>query len=225
MQVSHKLVYIANKVINPIDDTLLLNQGRVKTALGGNGLFSFVAIKLGDKNTVLENIDVSTSSNFSSSKGIQPNVQLLFMGANSKSLDFFKNIPDEKFEQSALVINNQPIPTKADIDNLEFRSIDQSLIPENVVRFNSTLDNELIFLPQPMKGESSILDSLTNIYTTSFVDRFDKQSGFLIPSQTAYLLVFPFVSMPVPIPRNPLNVASGNIKINIILNFELREVG
>ena len=77
MQVSHKLVYIADRVINPIDDSLLLNLGRVKTASEGKGLYSFVAVKLGNKQTVLENIDASTSSNFSSSKGIQPNIQLL----------------------------------------------------------------------------------------------------------------------------------------------------
>ena len=90
MQVSHKLVYIADKVINPIDDTQLLNLARVKTALGGKGLFSFAAIKLSTKNTVLQNVDASTSSNFSSSKGIQPNIQLFFMGVNSNSFNFIK---------------------------------------------------------------------------------------------------------------------------------------
>lgn len=225
MQVSHKLVYISEKVINPTDESLLLNLGRVKTTTGGKGLFSFVAVKLGNKNTVLQNIDASTSSNFSTAKGIQPNVQLFFMGVNSNSLEFFKNIPDDKFEESGLIANNKQILTKDDLTGEEFTSVNQSLTPVNVIKFNSTLDNELVFIPQPSQNEDSILDGLTSIYNTSFVDRFTKESSIAIPSQTKYLLVFPFVSMPVPIPRNPLNIRWGNIAISILLNFKLQEIG
>lgn len=224
MQVSHKLVYIADKVINPIDDTQLLNLARVKTAFEGKGLFSFAAIKLGSKNTILQKIDASTSSNFSSSKGIQPNIQLLFMGANSNSFDFLKNIPDDKFEESGLIVNNESILTKNDLNGKEFSAVNQSLTPVNVIKFNATLENELVFIPQPSKNEESILEGLTSIYTTSFTDRFEKESSVLIPSQTKYLLVFPLVSMPVPIPRNPAIIRFGNIKVSVIVNFELVEV-
>jgi hypothetical protein len=224
MQVSHKLVYITDKVINPVDDSQLLNLSRVKTALGGKGLFSFPAIKLGNRKVVIENIDASTSSNFSSSKGIQPNVQLFFMGSGSNNYDFLKSIPDLEFEESGLIVNNQSILIKDDLNGKEFTSVNQSLTPVNVIKFNSTLNDELAFIPQPAKNEDSILDGLSSIYTTSFIDRFDKTSPIEIPIQTKYLLVFPMVSMPVPIPRNPLIVRTGNIKISIILNFTLREI-
>ena len=199
MQVSHKLVYIADKVINPIDDTQLLNLARVKTALGGKGLFSFAAIKLSTKNTVLQNVDASTSSNFSSSKGIQPNIQLFFMGVES-------------------------ILNKGDLAGKEFSAVNQSLTPANVIKFNSTLNDELVFIPQPSKNQPSILEGLTSIYTTSFTDRFEKESSVYIPSQTKYLLVFPLVSMPIPIPRNPDIIRFGNIKVSVIVNFEINEV-
>lgn len=224
MQVSHKLVYIADKVINPIDDTQLLNLARVKTALGGKGLFSFAAIKLPTKNTVLQNVDASTSSNFSSSKGIQPNIQLFFMGVNSNSFNFLSNIEDDDFEQSGLIVNNESILNKSDLAGKEFSAVNQSLTPANVIKFNSTLNDELVFIPQPSKNQPSILEGLTSIYTTSFTDRFEKESSVYIPSQTKYLLVFPLVSMPIPIPRNPDIIRFGNIKVSVIVNFEINEV-
>jgi hypothetical protein len=224
MQVSHKLVYIADKVINPIDDTQLLNLARVKTALGGKGLFSFAAIKLPTKNTVLQNVDASTSSNFSSSKGIQPNIQLFFMGVNSNSFNFLSNIEDDDFEQSGLIVNNESILNKGDLAGKEFSAVNQSLTPANVIKFNSTLNDELVFIPQPSKNQPSILEGLTSIYTTSFTDRFEKESSVYIPSQTKYLLVFPLVSMPIPIPRNPDIIRFGNIKVSVIVNFEINEV-
>lgn len=224
MQVSHKLVYIADKVINPIDDTQLLNLARVKTALGGKGLFSFAAIKLPTKNTFLQNLDASTSSNFSSSKGIQPNIQLFFMGVNSNSFNFLSNIEDDDFEQSGLIVNNESILNKSDLAGKEFSAVNQSLTPANVIKFNSTLNDELVFIPQPSKNQPSILEGLTSIYTTSFTDRFEKESSVYIPSQTKYLLVFPLVSMPIPIPRNPDIIRFGNIKVSVIVNFEINEV-
>jgi hypothetical protein len=223
-QVSHKLVYIADKVINPVDDSQLLNLSRVKTATEGKGLFSFCSINLNDRKLAIKNIDASVSSNFSSSKGIEPNVQLFFLGSGSNSFDFLKKIPDLEFEESGLIINNETILNKNDLDNKEFISINKSLTPLNVIKFNSTLNNELVFIPQPSKNEDSILNEFQNIYTTSFTNRFEKNSRIEIPIETKYLLVFPVASMPVPIPRNPLNVKTGNIKVSIILNFEIEEI-
>ena len=134
------------------------------------------------------------------------------------------NIEDDDFEQSGLIVNNESILNKGDLAGKEFSAVNQSLTPANVIKFNSTLNDELVFIPQPSKNQPSILEGLTSIYTTSFTDRFEKESSVYIPSQTKYLLVFPLVSMPIPIPRNPDIIRFGNIKVSVIVNFEINEV-
>lgn len=220
--ISQKLIFNADKVINP--EGVLLSEGYFQTArdLEGSAYFNFCAIPLYGKKTTITSISASLAENYSSiGRSVHPVSQLGFYTYNSDTISFLDSIDESKLAECKLEIDNEPIRNFDDLKKSYYTSEGGERFVKNVIKFNSDLSDKLLYLPRSTKNEPSIVDSMKRFFQLSFTELASVSYPITIPSQASYLLIFPFVTMPI---RSSLILKTpGNLAVAIFLNILIEE--
>lgn len=222
--ISKKLVFIAEYILNPSSYRFLFNEEVLKTADSkpGAGRFNFAAFDV-KGNVVIDKITASLSVNNSQvGKQIQPITSLSLFSHTSQTLSFLKTIEESKLDETQFRFNGNRVIDYDALSSKEFESSDKSRIPENLISFDSDLNRDLIYFPQPVKGGKSIVDNLNLLYNFSFQDYFQGSPMIEIPPATKLVMVFPNVSLPIPPSR--FRASMGTIAVGIQLNIGYEEI-
>ncbi|MCB1176356.1 MAG: hypothetical protein KDK36_02145 [Leptospiraceae bacterium] len=219
--VTQKLIFAADKIINPAN--ILLNEGYYETAQDqlGKAKFNFCAIPIYGKQTKVVSISASLAENYSSTgRSVHPVSQIAIYVSRNKTISFLNKISEEKLIECRLKFDKENILSFEDLSR-EYK-ISDSYTPVNIVEFDATLDNKLPYLPRAVRGEPSIVDGMRKFFECSFVDSYIYNHPLIVPSQTDYLLVFPFSTIPI---RSSLILGNaGNLSIAIIVTIVLEEI-
>lgn len=240
MQVSQKLIFSIEKLVNPSNAKENLKQQYTpKTAdlQNGRAIYSFGAIQLNSFKSKITNLTASIETNSSAiRKQIPPIVKIDFATSKTKNLYFFKQIKESKLFETDFKFNNTSINNFSELDEETFNTEANPVFANNIVEFDSTViddppnqdyKNELIYLPMGNKNRPTIYDELAIFYSLSFQEWINLQTPIYLPEQSNYLLVFPYVTIPVPpsvFRNNILREIYGTISVSILLNYNIERV-
>lgn len=221
--ISQKLVFNADKVINP--PGVLLNEGYFETAedLEGSAYFNFCAIPLRGKKTTITSITASLAENYSSiGRSVHPVSQLGFYSYNSDNLSFLNSIDETMLGECKLKFDDEPIDSFSKSSNTRYyKSEGGERFVKNVIEFDSSLGNELPYLPRAVKNQKAIVDSMNPFFNIAFTELVNIYYPIPVPSQAKNIFIFPFATMPI---RSSLILKSpGTLAIAIFLNILLEE--
>lgn len=234
--VSQKLIFSVEKLLNPSPADSLKSVEIPKTAplLDGKALYNFAATKLESRQNYIKNLNASLEANYSIlRKQVTPITRLLFTTVSKNSISFLNNIREDKLTETNLKFKNDLITSYSQASSTMFDTTDSAKFPENIIEFEATViddpsnDNypdELPYLPIALKNRKTIFDSLKIFYALSFQDTLNIPETIWIPPQSEYLLIFPFVSVPVPpsvVRSGVTRVSYGTITTSTLLNFEI----
>lgn len=222
--ISKKLVFIAENILNPTTYKYLLNEEVLKTATGKNGygLYNFASFEP-NGNVVIDEITASLETNNSQvGKQIQPISSIGFYTNTSKNLGFIKSLPETKLSEVQFSFNGIPKTSYSQLANTEYETSDRSKTPENIIRFDADLNHDLLYLPNPVKGSSSIVDTIRLLYKFSFQDYFQGTPNLKIPSSVKSVMIFPMASLPIP--PALFRTSTGTIAIGIQINIGYTEL-
>ena len=238
-QVSQKLIFSIEKLLNPSPSDSIKSLEIPKTAplLNGKALFNFGAIKLDSTRNCIKNLTASLETNYSAvKKQINPITRLQFFTLSANNLSFLNSIPESKLLETGLSFDEQNLTSYSETNSTNFKVTTNSKYPENIIEFNSTvIDNptnndypdELPFLPIAIKNRPTILDGLQGFYGISFQEYINIPEKIFVPDQSEYLLIFPYVTIPVPpsvVRSGVTRVSYGTISSSILLNFALEKI-
>lgn len=221
--VSKKLVFSIEKLLNPTSSDFLLDKNYPKTVNGetGNVLFSFGSVKLSGRKSYIKNLSASILENYSVvGKSINPIAQISLFTAGSDSLQFVNNIDESKLAETIFKFDEVALTTSADVNEKSFHYCDIDRTPNNVIEFNTDIDDEFVYLPKAFKNKRTILDGLNKFYSISFHDTVTVPE-IEIPSQSDNLIIFPYASIPIPVYKTFPGI--GSIILSILVNFTLEE--
>lgn len=238
MQVSQKLIFSIEKLLNPSasDSIKALEVPKTAPLLNGKALYNFGAIKLSSTRNYIKNLTASLETNYSAvRKQITPITKLQFFTLSSNNLSFLNSIPESKLLETNFIFDSGSITSHADAKNKNFNVTTNSKYPENVIEFSATViddplnndyPDELPYLPLAIKNRTTILDGMSGFYNISFQEYINIPEEIIIPDQSEYLLIFPYVTIPVPpsvVRSGVTRISYGTISVSILLNFQLEK--
>ncbi len=233
LHVSQKIFFSAENVLGALSSDVLQNKelprsiSTVDPAFLGRGSYNILAVELSGLHTKINSITATLSENYSNTrKNSNPISQLLLFTTNSDTMYFAGNVKSDLFEQSSFTFNGIPVLNKNDLSEFSLNGNNTANTPKNIISFKAVPDlatNEhyLHFFPKYTLGKLSTIDTLDRIYWFSFYDQFVLNVPIKLPSQAKYLLIMPYVTLPV-VPSK-LSVASANIYTSYFINLELGE--
>jgi hypothetical protein len=239
MQVSQKLIFSVEKLLNPSPTDSIKSLEIPKTAplLNGKALYNFGAIKLDSTKNCIKNLTASLDTNYSAvKKQINPITRLQFFTVSNNNLSFLNSISESKLTETNFTFSEVNLNSFSDTNSTNFQLTTNSKYPENIIEFNCTvIDNptnndypdELPYLPIAIKNRPTILSGMQGFYAISFQEYINIPDRILIPDQSEYVLIFPYVTIPVPpsITRSGVTrISHGTISISILLNFQLEKL-
>lgn len=221
--ITKKLVYEARDVI-PLNLNIL-DQEYPVTVEGGNGggLWNIGIIKKPATKCRLKSMTVSLAENHSSvGKNVRPIVGFSLHVASLPNLSFLKELPEAKFAETGLKIDETSILSHSQCDSINMGYQFNDQYPTNIISFSSDIDRNLIFLPRFYKGLPSVFQKLQKFKTISFQDIFVSNESIDIPDDGDYLIITPYATAPIP---TYFYVSSaGTISVALNFNAELEAV-
>lgn len=231
--IAQKLFFSAENILGALSSDILKDLELPRSAFTndpaalGKGSYSIAAIRLTKLTNRIDSITATLSENYSSTKkNSNPISQLMIFGVSSDNLYFARNINDSLFASSDFRFNDVPILGHSGLSDSKLNFNNKINSPTNIVSFKavSNLANtghDLHFFAKYVKNIPCILDNLQRIFWFSFYDQFTLKNPIMIPSQVEYLLIFPYVTLPV-VPSK-MSIATANIYTSYFLNIELGE--
>lgn len=230
--ISQRLIFQAERILNP-PSNFILGHSRYSCADAtpterGKGIFNIPLIPIADRKTKITHIYSSVSANTSEiSKQVSPNVDLGIYSMKSNNLSLFEDFSDEQLIDCNLSVNGDSL-NHGNLNKTELRETSYSKIADNIIAFDAVSDpvspnnNELLFFPYRLgNNKPSIINKLTHIYSLAYDSNTQVNAGIELPSQTKYIVIMPFVSIPIPPSR--FRVSIGKISVSILLNLILED--
>jgi hypothetical protein len=230
--ISQKIIFQASRIINPPSD-FILGKSRYAcaddtTTEHGKGIFNIPVIPTESRKTRITHIFSSVAANTSEiSKQVSPSVEIGIYAMSDNNLSLFDCFSEEEITGCNLSLNDDPLT----LDNLNAKSFHESnyaKTPDNIVSFNSVSNpisansNELLFFPYRLaNNKPSIVNKLNHVYSIAYDSNIQINTGIELPSQTKYIVLLPFVS--VPIPPSRFRISIGKISVSILLNMILED--
>lgn len=230
--ISQKLIFQAERIINPKSDFILGNSRYLCSdptpSEQGKGLFNIPVIPTDNRKSRIIHIFSSISINNSEiSKQVSPNVEIGIYSLPENNLSMFDCFSDADFNDCELSLNNNKI-LSSKLLSTSFNESNYSKTPDNIISFNSLsnpsspLNNELLFFPYRLNNNKpSIINKLNHIYSIAFDSNTQINTNIELPSQTGYIALLPFVSIPIPPSRYRISV--GKISVSILFNMVIED--
>lgn len=231
--ISQKLIFQSERLINPRSDFILGNSrylcSEATTSEHGKGLFNIPIIPTDARKSKITHIYSSLCINNSEiSKQVSPNVEIGIYSMPENDLSMFDCFEKSLIEDCELSLNNNKIVPER-ILLTSFNESNYSKTPDNIISFNavndfsSPLNNELLFYPYRLNNNKpSIINKLTHIYSLAYDSNTQINTNIELPSQTRYIALMPFVSIPIPASRYRVSV--GKISVSILFNMVIEEI-
>lgn len=226
--ISQRLIFQAERITNP-PSNFILGNSRFSCAdptatHHGNGRFNIPIISTENRKSKITHIFSSICSNTSEiSKQVSPIIEIGIYTLAENNLSLFNCFTEDELTSCNLTLNNNPLS----LDNLNSTSFNESnysKTPDNIIYFDAVNDplssenNELLFFPYRLtNNKPSILNNLNHLYSLAYDSNTEINTTIDIPSQTKYLAILPFVSIPIPASR--FRISMGKISIAILLNI------
>ncbi len=230
--ISQKLIFQAERITNPPSDFILGNSrylcSDATATEHGKGLFNLPVIPTDNRKSKITHIFSSISTNTSEiSKQVSPNVEIGIFSLSENNLSMFDCFSETEINDCDLRINGN----KLNSSNLISESLHESnysKTPDNIISFDAvnnpsaSNNNELLFFPYRLtNNKASIINKLTHIYSLAYDSNTQINANIDIPSQTKFIVLLPFVSIPIPPSR--FRVSVGKISVSILMNMIIEE--
>ncbi len=230
--ISQKLIFQADRITNPPSNFILGNSryscADATPTSRGKGSFNIPFISTDGRKTCITHIFSSISSNTSEiSKQVSPIIEVGIYTITENNLSIFDCFSEEDITDCNLTINNNPL-NYSNLASESFHESHYSKTPDNIISFDAVSDitsshnNDLLFFPYRLtNNKASIVNKLNHVYSLAYDSNTQISTRIELPSQTKYIVLLPFVSIPITPSR--FRVSIGKISVAVLLNMILED--